>query len=234
MAFQPIVDLSAQDVFAYEALVRFAGGDNAAEVLRRVQPEQLYRFDQRCRVVAIETAAALDMRERLSINFLPQAVYEPAACIRLTLEAAVRAGFSTEKLIFEFTENEPIRDPAHTLDIVRYYRTRHMMTAFDDFGAGYAGLGLLVDFQPDLVKLDMHLIRGIEASVPRQHVVAAVVGLCEKLSVRVVAEGVETADELDVLATLGISLFQGYYVARPQLEALPTINPAVWHVRTRP
>lgn len=231
MAFQPIVDLSTQEVFAYEALVRFPGGNNAAEVLARVRPEQLYRFDQTCRVVAIETAARLNLRERLSINFLPQAVYEPAACIRLTMEAAVKAGFSTDQLIFEFTESEPVRDAAHILNIVKYYRSRHMLVGFDDFGAGYAGLSLLVDYQPDLIKLDMHLIRGIDTSAPRQAVVATLMDLCRRLSVRVVAEGVETEEELDIVSSLGISLVQGYYVARPLLEALPPVNEAVWRYR---
>jgi EAL domain-containing protein (putative c-di-GMP-specific phosphodiesterase class I) len=147
------------------------------------------------------------------------------------MEAAVAAGFSTDQLIFEFTENEPIRDPAHTLGIVRYYRSRHMLTAFDDFGAGYAGLGLLVDYQPDLIKLDMHLVRGIEKSTPRQAVVEALVALCRRLSIRLVAEGVETEQELDVLSRLGVSLVQGYFVARPLLEALPVVNEAVWRHR---
>jgi EAL domain-containing protein (putative c-di-GMP-specific phosphodiesterase class I) len=230
MAFQPIVDLAHRSVFAYEALARLPGGDNAGDVLSRVRPEQMYRFDQTCRVVAIETAARLGLRERLSINFLPRAVYEPSACIRLTMEAAVRAGFSTDQLIFEFTENEPIRDAAHVLGIVRYYRSRHMLTAFDDFGAGYAGLSLLVDFQPDLIKLDMHLVRGIDASPTKQAVVEAVVSLCHRLSVRVVAEGVETLAELEALAGLGISLVQGHVIARPAIDALPEVNAAVWSV----
>jgi EAL domain-containing protein (putative c-di-GMP-specific phosphodiesterase class I) len=231
MAFQPVVDVFAQKVFAYEALARLPGGNSAADVLARVRPEQLYRFDQTCRVVAIESAARLNLRERLSINFLPQAVYEPAACIRLTMKAAADAGFSTDQLIFEFTENEPIRDPVHTLDIVRYYRSRHMLTAFDDFGAGYAGLGLLVDYQPDLIKLDMHLIRGIETSEPRQAVVASLVALCQRLAVRVVAEGIETAEELDVVTRLGIALVQGYFIARPVIDELPAVNEQVWNYR---
>lgn len=224
MAFQPIVDLSTRSVYAYEALVRGMQGEGAEEILARVGVEQLYRFDQTCRVVAIESAARLGMQARLSINFLPRAVYEPAACIRLTLEAAMKAGFATDQLIFEFSEKEPIRDPAHTLRIVRYYRSRNIQTAFDDFGAGYAGLGLLADFQPDLIKLDMHLIRGIDASIPRQHIVRSIVDLCGTLSVRVVAEGVETAAELDCLGRLGVRLMQGYWIARPGIDELPCVD----------
>ncbi|MCY7353673.1 MAG: EAL domain-containing protein [Lysobacter sp.] len=88
MAFQPIVDTATRTVFAYEALVRGMEGEGAGAVIARVRPDQLYRFDQTCRVKAIDTAARLGMQTRLSINFNPNAVYEPSTCIRLTLAAA--------------------------------------------------------------------------------------------------------------------------------------------------
>lgn len=93
MAFQPIVDVARREVFAFEALVRGPTGEPAGAVLAEVRPEQLYSFDQTCRVLAIDTAQRLGIRARLSINFLPNAVYEPATCIRLTLAAAHKVGF---------------------------------------------------------------------------------------------------------------------------------------------
>ena len=137
-------------------------GEGAGAVMARVRPEQMYRFDQTCRVKAIVTAAKLGMTSRLSINFNPNAVYEPATCIRLTLAAAERSGFAPDRLIFEVTESERIRDTGHLVRIVNDYQRRGFMTAIDDFGAGYAGLNLLAEFQPDIVKLDMALIRGID------------------------------------------------------------------------
>lgn len=101
MAFQPIVDVDTRTVFAYEALVRGAQGASAGEVLAAVAPEEMYSFDQTCRVLAIETAQRLGMSTYLSINFLPNAVYEPATCIRLTLAAARKVGFPPDRLIFE-------------------------------------------------------------------------------------------------------------------------------------
>lgn len=228
MAFQPILDRRSREVYAYEALVRGANGEGAAEVIARVRPEQLYRFDQTCRVQAISTAARLGMDTRLSINFSPNAVYEPATCIRLTLAAAQMVGFETGNLIFEVTESEPVLDGDHLLKIFRDYQKRGFMTAIDDFGAGYAGLGLLAEFQPDIVKVDMALIRGIETSPARRAIVTGVVGICRELGSRVLAEGVETAEEYRVLRALGISLFQGYLFARPELEALPVVDPALW------
>jgi EAL domain-containing protein (putative c-di-GMP-specific phosphodiesterase class I) len=221
MAFQPIVDVTSRSVFAYEALVRGADGASAGQVLAAVEPAELYTFDQTCRVLAIGTAQRLGMDTFLSINFMPNAVYEPATCIRLTLAAARKVGFPADRLIFEMTESEKIRDPAHALRIIKDYRERGFLTAIDDFGAGYSGLNLLAEFQPHIVKLDMALTRDIDSDPVRRAIVAGVIGTCKALGCRMVAEGVERPEELNTLREMGIELFQGYLLARPALEALP-------------
>lgn len=164
MAFQPIVSPSNGTVFAYEALIRGPEGQPAASVLDKVQASNRYRFDQDCRVKAIELASTLfppGEDVNLSINFMPNAVYEPRACIRLTLATAERVAFPLNRIIFEFTENERL-DTGHVLNILRTYKAIGFKTAIDDFGAGHAGLGLLTKLQPDIVKLDMELVRGID------------------------------------------------------------------------
>ncbi|KQN94437.1 diguanylate phosphodiesterase [Sphingomonas sp. Leaf231] len=227
MAFQPIVDIGTGRVFGYEALVRGIDGRSAGDVLSGVSPDMIYKFDQTCRVTAIELAGRLfspDDGARLSINFMPNAVYEPDACIRASLAAARRVGFDPGRLMFEFTEDERMRDVAHVRRIVDAYRARGFTTAIDDFGAGYAGLGLLADLRPDMLKLDMALIRGIDGSTARQAIVAGVLQMADALGVRCIAEGIETAAELRTLHELGISLCQGYLLARPVTEALPSIT----------
>lgn len=221
MAFQPIVDVEQRSVFAYEALVRGANGASAGQVLSAVKPEELYSFDQTCRVLAIETAQRLGMDSYLSINFLPNAVYEPASCIRLTLAAARKVGFSPDRLIFEITESEKIHNPDHALKIIKDYRQRGFLTAIDDFGAGYSGLNLLAEFQPHIVKLDMALTRDIDRDAVRRAIVAGVIGTCNALGCQIIAEGIESPEELDTLRKMGVSLFQGYLLARPGLESLP-------------
>lgn len=227
MAFQPIVDVVAGTPFAYEALVRGPAGESAASVLARVSEANRYAFDQQCRVKAIETAVRagiLATGARLSINFLPNAVYSPAACIQLTLRTARATSLPTDRLVFEFTENEEMTDPAHVANIVATYRKMGFGTALDDFGAGHAGLNLLARFQPDIIKLDMELIRGIDASLPRRMIVAAVVRLCVDLGITVIAEGIETAAELDTLRAMGVRYIQGYHFAGPAFEALPEVS----------
>lgn len=220
-AFQPIVDVGRGEVFAYEALVRGTGGESAGEILAQVTPDNRYAFDQACRVKAVELAAKLRMDTRLSINFMPNAVYRPELCIRSTIAAAERFGFPISQIIFEVTETERVDDGSHLRAILSHYQQVGFQTAIDDFGSGYAGLSLLADFQPDLIKLDMGLVRDVDRSGAKQTIARNLVSLCRELDIALVAEGVETVAEFDFCRSLGIALFQGYLFARPALEALP-------------
>lgn len=224
MAFQPIMDLDTGRPFAYEALVRGLNGEGAGAVLALVNDGNRYRFDQACRVKAIELATQLGMHRlpecRLSINFLPNAIYRPETCIRSTLEACARFGFPMENLMFEVTEGERVDDFSHLIGIFSDYRRRGFFTAIDDFGAGYSGLNLLAEFQPHVIKLDMELIRGVDARPARQAIVAAIATMAERLGITLVAEGIETAGERDALRDLGIRYQQGYLFARPAIGEL--------------
>jgi EAL domain-containing protein (putative c-di-GMP-specific phosphodiesterase class I) len=227
MAFQPIMDIERGEPFAYEALVRGPNGESAWSVLSQVTEANRYAFDQQCRVRAIETAAKAGLLAgpaRLSINFLPNAVYSPAACIQLTLKTARAIDFPTARLIFEFTENEEMVDPAHVANIIATYQQMGFGTALDDFGAGHAGLNLLARFQPDMIKLDMELIRGLDTSVPRRMIVDSVVKMSTALGVTVIAEGIETEGELEALRAIGVRYIQGFYFAKPAFEALPVVE----------
>ncbi len=227
MAFQPIYDAVENRVWGYEALVRGLSGEGAFQVLSRISPEQKYRFDQDCRVKAIELASRLypaGENLMLSINFMPNAVYEPAACLRATLHAASRYDFPTSSIMFEFTENEEVTDTAHLTNIITEYRKQGFTTAVDDFGAGHAGLGLLVDFQPDLMKIDMKLVRGVDSSPARQAVITGILGIADELGITVLAEGIETEEEFLFLKAAGIRLFQGYWFAKPAFEELPQVH----------
>ncbi|WP_346773201.1 EAL domain-containing protein [Asaia bogorensis] len=226
MAFQPIVDLSTRQIFAYEALVRGKNGASAQEILSRVTPENRYAFDQTCRVTAITLASELGLAEQgalLSINFLPNAVYDPTTCIGATLEAAERVDFPTDRILFEFCENETL-DTEHLLHILQTYDRMGFKTAIDDFGAGYAGLSLLSRFQPDYVKLDMGLSRAIDSTPVKQVMMRHTIAMLEGLNVTPICEGVETPEEASILSDLGISLQQGYIYAKPALAELPMLH----------
>jgi EAL domain-containing protein (putative c-di-GMP-specific phosphodiesterase class I) len=224
MAFQPIVNPLTREVFAWEALLRGPNGEGAGQVLGQVNDANRHAFDQACRVRAIETAARLGLGEgpaKLAINFLPSAVSQPEACMQATLQAARRAGFPPGKLIFEVTEREQVASHDHLKTIFAAYRQMGLGTAIDDFGTGYAGLNVLAEFQPDILKIDMALTRRIYGDVIRQAILKSIAAFSRSLGFTVIAEGIESVDEMLVLQGLGIELFQGHLFAEPAIGALP-------------
>jgi len=227
-AFQPIVDVRQRTIYAHESLVRGPEGQSAGSVLTQVNDSNRYQFDQACRIKAVSTAARLGMREKLSINFLPNAVYRPELCIRTTFETAEKCNFPLDRIIFEVTEGEQVQDRAHLVSIFHAYRRFGFHTAIDDFGAGYAGLNLLAEYQPHLVKIDMDLVRNIDRDRPRQVIVASIAAMCRELGIEVLAEGVETRAECEFLAGAGIALMQGYWFSKPVFQRLASIDPATW------
>ncbi|ALT76115.1 EAL domain-containing protein [Paucibacter sp. KCTC 42545] len=229
-AYQAIVDLASQSIWAHEALVRGPEGQGAGSVLSQVNEGNRYRFDQACRVKSIKTAASLGLETRLSINFLPNAVYKPEVCIRTTLEAARVNGFPLDRIIFEVTEGERVEDGPWLASILREYQRCGFLTAIDDFGAGYAGLTLLADFQPELIKLDMALVRGVDGSRARQAIARGILRICQDLGIAVIAEGIETVGERDFFSHEGVTLMQGYLFGRPGFRALTLPDAVAWPV----
>ena len=224
MAFQPIIDLQNKKIFAQEALVRGLNGESAGTIISRTNDENLYKFDQTCRIKAVRLAARLKIESYLSINFLPNAVYQPENCLRTTIKAARENDFPLEKIIFEITEVERAKSNAHLKEIVTEYKRQGFKTAIDDFGAGYSGLNLLSIFQPDFIKLDMELIRDIDANSIKRTIVKSIVQVANDLSITLIAEGIETRDELNVLRDFGINLFQGYFFAKPAFETQAEVS----------
>lgn len=224
MAFQPIINTANQTVFAHEALVRGTNAESANDVFKNVNADNLYPFDQTCRTKAIELASKLNFDQKLSINFMPNAIYQPELCLRTTLAAAEKYNFPIDRIIFEITEGEKVDDLEHLKSIVDYYKSRGFLTAIDDFGSGYAGLTLISEIQTDIVKLDMALIRNIDRNKNKQAIVKGILTVCKDLGSEVIAEGVETYEEWAILKDFGVELFQGYYFAKPKFEGIADIN----------
>lgn len=224
MAFQPIVDITKKKIFGHEALARGLGGEGAASVLGQVNATNQYQFDQMCRVKAIQLASILGLDSFLSINFIPNAVYDALTCIRSTVETAETCRFPHERLIFEITETEKVDDIAHLREIVQEYKGLGFKTAIDDFGAGHSGLHLLAEVCPDFIKIDMSLIRNIDKDRTRQSIAKAILHVSRDLGLTPIAEGIETTGELEVVRDLGIELCQGYYFAKPAFRALAKVN----------
>ena len=223
-AYQPIVDIQSMDIYGYEALVRDKVTKTAGAVLEKVNEKNRYAFDQTCRTKAISTAKKLGLNKILSINFLPNAVYEPEHCIQSTIRAAESSGFPLKNIMFEVTESEKVYDVDHLQKIFDYYQSKGFVTALDDFGAGHAGLNMLAKFSPNILKLDIEMVRGIHQDRIKQTIVKSVLDMAKELKIEVLAEGVEEYEEAVYFCQRGVRLMQGYYFAKPGYESLPEVE----------
>jgi EAL domain-containing protein (putative c-di-GMP-specific phosphodiesterase class I) len=221
MAFQPIVDVVANRVFAYEALVR-----TDEESLKRADvliatAERLGRIHDLGRSVRTAVArAAGDVPDDVLI-------FVNVHGLELTDEDLFGDGCAlaplAPRVVLEITERVGI-DALGGAARVAMLRRRGYRIAVDDLGAGYAALGALATLEPEIVKLDMSLIRDIDHHATKRRVVGAIATLCRELGSRVVAEGVETQGELVTLREAGIELIQGFLLARPSREIVAPLR----------
>ncbi|MEP6619828.1 MAG: EAL domain-containing protein [bacterium] len=219
-AFQPIIDTVAGEILSFEALIRGERGEGAGHVFSQVSAETLAEFDRDSRAFAVGLAGRLGISCSLNLNAMPGSLRGDDGGLDALVSAARQGGVPLDRLILEITEREAIVDYEQFAAVMDGYRAAGIKVAIDDMGAGYSGLNLLADFQPDMLKLDMHLVRGIESRGPRQSIVRALVMVCGDLGIDVVAEGVETVDELQWFESEGVRLFQGYLFGKPAFEHL--------------
>ncbi len=220
-AFQPIVDLQDRSVVAYEALVRGIDGEAAAEILAAIGQARSRDMNTLLQQRALDTAAALGLDYGLNLNLLPRNAELASGALGATLERARALEFPLERITMEIIETEIISDTARFLETVDHFRGEGVRLSIDDFGAGFAGLNLLTRFQPDSVKIDMSIVRDIDADGPRQAIVHGVIRTCTDLGIDLVAEGIESEAEFEWCRAEGVAFGQGFYVARPGFETLP-------------
>jgi EAL domain-containing protein (putative c-di-GMP-specific phosphodiesterase class I) len=222
IAFQPIVDVTSGLIYSQEALVRGRNGESPQAIFLSINPDLLPMADAAFRYEALRLASVQGLSSIINLNVMPSALEESTALLMATLEAAQDCGFEADQLLLEITESEIITDIAAFAKSIDDLRQLGLKFAIDDFGAGYAGLNLLADFQPDVVKIDMDLVRGIDSRGPRQAIVRGIARTCTDLGIEIIAEGVETEDEFFWFLDEGITLFQGYLLAKPSLEKFIT------------
>lgn len=224
-AFQPIVNTVERTIIGYEALIRGTWDEPAWQVLNQISPLRLHLFDQTARAQALTLAARLGIDCALHLNFFPQSLVSNPASLVTTLDAAHEAGLPIDRIVFEVPESAVIDDRDQFAAQMKDVRKLGVKLAIDDFGASYVSLNLLADLQPDQIKLDMRLIRGIERQqTPRQAVIRAICQACADLHIDIIAEGVETLAEYIWLSDQNLRLFQGYLFARPSFEAFPPVH----------
>lgn len=213
VAQQPIISWSKRRVFAHEALVRNDEPSLRSPLDLFDAAERLGRLHQLGRAIRVEIAAGVKATPPpglMFVNLHPSDLADDA----LYDESAPLRPFAGQ-IIFEITERATLDSIADLPERMARLRTLGYRIALDDLGAGYSGLSSFTQLEPDVVKVDMSLIRGIEGSAMKQRLVGSVVALCSELGILIVGEGIETAGERDALVGLGGDLCQGYLFARP-------------------
>ncbi len=219
MHFQPIVSLHAPEVFAHEALVRarHEGRELSGFEIVTTATERglLVPLDARTRVTAIEQFATSGLTSKLFINFQPSAIYNPRYCLRTTFAALEQTALRPQDVVFEVVESEDVADIGRLRRIIEAYRAQGLGVAMDDFGAGYSTSKRLLQLHPDYVKLDKTLTALVATDSAAQRGLSAIIRMAHDEGCRVIAEGIETVAQHDVLRDLGVEFGQGYLYASP-------------------
>jgi len=222
-AFQPIVDIHNGTVFGYEALLRGhlkMGVDNIFEVFDRADKLKiLHRFDMMMRARAIEKYAQLPRshKTKLFFNLDNRIISSPDYFSGATKTLLKQYDLAPSRLCLEISERHEVSMKLAEQNLARY-RGEDYSTAIDDFGAGYSGLKLLQEHQPDFLKIDRSFITNISHDNKQKLLVSTITDLAHVLGIFVIAEGIETQEELYVCREIGCDLAQGYFISRPQID----------------
>ncbi|MGZ8515067.1 MAG: EAL domain-containing protein [Candidatus Limnocylindrales bacterium] len=207
--FQPIVELASREVVGYEALTRFDSGQRPDLCFADAWSVGLGpELEFATLTVAVEAAMGLGPGVFLDLNASPRLLAYP----ELLRDVLCSAG---RPLVLEITEHETIDDYDALRDALRSLG-RDVRVAVDDAGAGVANFGHIIDLRPDFVKLDISLVRQVNANLGRQAMVVGMRHFSRTAGCRLIAEGVETAEEADTLTSLGVEFGQGYLFGRPE------------------
>jgi EAL domain-containing protein (putative c-di-GMP-specific phosphodiesterase class I) len=213
IAYQPIVRAGDGSIFGYEALLRsdvpqLPGPGHVLEAAERLG--ELVRLGRTIRTRAAEPVRNTPEPWALFVNLHPQDLDDPD----LVSRASALAGIA-DRVVFEITERASLGNVDNARATIASMRELGFRIAVDDLGAGYAGLTSFAMLEPEIVKLDMTLIRDVDTSPVKQKLVRSMTTLCRDMGINIVAEGVETREERDTLTDLGCDLLQGYFFARP-------------------
>lgn len=211
MAYQPVVWAKDGALFGCEALLRTAGPDIATAGAFLDVAERLDKIPELGRLIRERIVADLaGVPEAVLVNLHPLELQDPG----LGGDPDPLSPFA-DRVVLEITERASLEGIDDLRERCRALRERGFRLAVDDLGAGYAALSTFASLEPDIVKIDMSLIRDVDSHQTKRKLVSSIAELCRDLGILIVAEGVETAGERDVLVELGCDLLQGFFICRP-------------------
>ncbi|MDF2922972.1 MAG: RNase stability modulator [Paenibacillaceae bacterium] len=232
--YQPIVSLRDASVFGFEALTRGPRDSEFQSPLALFgyaeAHGELYALDRLAREKAIEGCHSLQKEQRVFINIPAQVINDPQFAPGITLQALKRCGISPHNVVLELTERSSIEDFATAKRILQHYRNQGYQIAIDDAGAGYSSLQAIAELKPDFIKVDRSLIMNIHQDKMKEMILETFVSFARKMSIRIIAEGIESWEELKKLSQMGVHYGQGFLLGRPAPGLQPLQDDIAAHV----
>jgi diguanylate cyclase (GGDEF)-like protein len=235
--FQPIVSLAQKKIMGYEALIRGPSDSPLHSPFNLFDTAERFdlstKLEYICREVTIRRYASLNIKEKLFVNVSPSVLLQPDFKKGETLKLLEQYGVDPRYVVIELTEHQPTDDFHLMREAVNHYRKMGFEIAIDDLGAGYSGLRLWSELQPEYVKIDMHFIQGLHNDPVKLNFVRSIQNIASSLNCNVIAEGIETEDEFKAVEQLGITHAQGYYFARPTAVPLDKVDKSLFVISTQ-
>lgn len=215
--------MKSNSIFGYEALIRGVYPDGTLmypdEIFKKsTRNNTNFKLDQICRETALKTAATKRVNKKIFINFLPTSIYDPEFCLQATVKWAKQLDYDPKNIIFEVVETEKVEDKTHLKDILNFYRKKGFLIALDDVGEGYSSLNMIIDIKPDIIKVDRNIIDNIQNDNMKQSIYKALRQISHENDIKLLAEGVETVEELNIVREIGVDYVQGFYYSKPLVE----------------
>ncbi|WP_232056515.1 GGDEF domain-containing protein [Pseudoalteromonas sp. A25] len=228
--FQPIYDISKQEVLGFEALSRGADCLEMPERLFKAASEhnKLSELELLCREKAIERFVEQQLPGKLFLNVSPNTLLDPCHPKGETRHLIEKYGLAANRVVIEVTEQDRVDDGFLLLKAIEHYRQLGFNIAIDDLGAGYSGLKQWSELCPEYVKVDRYFIDFCDQSIVKREFLKSIIELAKATSTAVIAEGIERVEELALLEKLGIVNAQGYLLAYPQKEPERALEASQW------
>ena len=216
--YQPVIDLLEKRIVGFEALTRvspeaFAGPEQLFKAA--YDNDSVWKLDRLCRERAIRSARGLDDEQLLFLNMEPDSIHDPALRSEATFALLRDSNLKPSQVVLEMTEHSAVRDFTSLRQLLSYLQFHGFRLAVDDVGSGYSGLKSIAEIKPDFIKIDMALIRDIHLHPIKQDLTGTIARFSTSSGITLIAEGVETAEELRCLQSIGVRYAQGYLFARP-------------------
>jgi len=218
--YQPIVSLADGQIFGYEALSRISEDSlkmDIGQMFRTAdRANRAWELETLCRKKALKGAADMEADKKLFLNVSPNILHDAEFKEGFTRKRSEKYGVDFHNVIFEITERVAVTNHHEFLDSIQHYRNQNYEIAIDDVGSGYSGLNLVTSVRPNFIKLDLNLVRNIDKDEIKQLLCKAMVDFGRNADIKLIAEGIETQEELETLIKLDVDFGQGYFLGIPR------------------